>query len=284
MKEKINLQECLVLIGSMFIIEAAVYYVMIPRKFIFGGVSGLVIILTNFLPFSVSLMTLVINGFLVILGLLLLGKEFGIKTIIASFLNPMYLKIFEMITPNPQSPTGDIALDMMILVLVLSLGQAMLFHINASSGGMDIIAALMNKYFHLKIGTSLAILGYVIVGMSFFVYDSKVLVTSVLTTYLNGVILDNFSDGFRTCKKVCVLSEQNEAIKDYIIHDLYRGVTIYKTEGGYNGVEKQEIVTIVDKHELGKLLQFIHQKDKLAFITVTNISDVRGHWIRKHNF
>lgn len=278
MKTKINFKEYLVLIGGMFIISAAVYYLMMPSNIVVGSISGLVMVLSNFLPFKISTMTLVLNMVLLLLGFVFIGKEFGSKTVVTSLMLPIYLRIFEVLTPKVPMLTDDALVNTICYVLVVSFGQAMLFNANASSGGLDIVAKFINKYFHMELGKALTIIGFLTAASSAFVYDRKTLAVSILGTYLCGVVLDNFIDGFKIRKRVCILSTKHKEIQDYIVRDLNRGATLYPAFGGYDNKEKTEVVTILTRNEYAQLLNFIYSNDPNAFVTVSTVGEVIGHW------
>ncbi len=280
MKKKLNLRESVILIVGMFIVAVAVYYMMMPGGFVLGSLSGLVIVLVNFIPLPVSVLTFIINGILLVIGFLLIGKEFGGKTIIASILLPVYLAIFEKVTPDVTSLTGDVLTDMLCYMLTICFGQALLFGINASSGGLDIVAKLLNKYFYMELGKAVMIAGFVTAATSILVYDRKTLVVSILGTYLSGLVLDHFIDGFHTRKRVCIITADYQAVQDYIVKELNRGVTLYSAYGGLNHEKKTEVVTILEKNEYGKLLTYIHENDPSAFLTVSTVGEVIGEWNR----
>lgn len=278
MKTKINAKEYVTLIVGMFIISAAVYYLMMPSKIVVGSISGLVMVLSNFLPFKISTMTLVLNVALLLLGFVFIGKEFGAKTVITSIMLPVYLRIFEVVTPNVPALTDDPLVNTICYVLVVSFGQAMLFNANASSGGLDIVAKFLNKYFHMELGKALTIIGFLTAASSMFVYDRKTLAVSLLGTYLCGIVLDNFIDGFKIRKRVCILSTEYQQIQEFIVRDLHRGATLYPAIGAYDNKEKTEVVTILNRSEYAQLLNFIHQKDPAAFVTVSTVGEVIGAW------
>ncbi len=280
MKKKLNLRECVILVVGMFIVAVAVYYMMMPGGFVLGSLSGLVIVLVNFIPLPVSVLTFIINGILLVIGFLLIGKEFGGKTIVASILLPVYLAIFEKVTPDVTSLTGDVLTDMLCYMLTICFGQALLFGINASSGGLDIVAKLLNKYFYMELGKAIMIAGFVTAATSILVYDRKTLVVSILGTYLSGLVLDHFIDGFHTRKRVCIITADYQAVQDYIVKELHRGVTLYSAYGGLNHEKKTEVVTILEKNEYGKLLAYIHENDPSAFLTVSTVGEVIGEWNR----
>lgn len=281
MKTKITLKEILMMLAGMFLMSAAVYYVMMPNDLVLGSLSGLVLVLVNFIPIKVSTLTFILNVVLLVVGYIFIGKEFGLKTVLTSLMLPMYLRIFEIITPNTESLTGNIVIDLACFMVVISLGQALLFNMNASSGGIDVIAKLLNKYLGFKMGESLTIAGFIIAGTSIFVYDRETMIISLIGTYIYGLVLDRFCDGFRIRKKVCILSEKYQEIQEYIVKELHRGATLYQAYGGIGLAEHMEIATILEKSEYGKLLTFIHQIDPTAFVTVSTVNEVIGEWNRK---
>lgn len=278
MKQKFNLKEYLYITVAMAIASAAVYFLMLPGHIVIGSLSGLVLVLSNFIPLSISTMTFILNVILLIIGFIFIGSDFGVKTVYTSILLPVYLRIFEIIFPNPPSLTNDIVLDSLCYVLVSSIGLAMLFNTNASSGGLDIIAKLLNKYLHMDLGKAMTAAGMATAISSILVYDTKTLVLSILATYFNGIVLDHYVDGFHMRKRVCILSDKYETIQRYIMNDLERGVTLYSARGGYDNSEKVEIITILTRQEYGTLMQFIHKTDENAFITVSTVNEVVGHF------
>lgn len=278
MREKISAKEYLVLAVGMFLVAISVYYIMMPSQFVVGTLSGLVLVLANFIPLNVSTLTLILNVFLLILGFLFIGKEFGGKTVIASLLLPLYLRIFEIITPSVPELTDNLLVNVICFVLVLSMAQTMLFNINASSGGLDIVAKLMNKYLHMELGQALIFSGFVVAASSILVYDKETLVYSLLGTYFGGIVLDFFIDGTHIRKKVSIISPKYDEIQKFIVKDLYRGATLYQIKGGWNAEEKLELVTILQKNEYAKLLEYVNKIDPQAFVTVSTVGQVIGRW------
>lgn len=276
MKQKFNLKEYLYITLAMAIASAAVYFFMLPGHIVVGSLSGLVLVLSNFIPLSISAMTFILNALLLIIGFIFIGSDFGAKTVYTSILLPVYLRIFEIFFPNPSSLTNDIILDTLCYVLVASIGLSMLFNTNASSGGLDIIAKLLNKYFHMDLGKAMTAAGMATAISSILVYDTKTLVLSILATYFNGIVLDHFIDGFHMRKRVCILSSEYLTIQRFIMNDLNRGVTLYSARGGYDNAEKVEIITILTRQEYGTLMQFIHKTDENAFVTVSMVNEVVG--------
>ena len=178
-KAKNILKEYATITVGMFIVSASVYYLMMPNSFVVGSISGLVMVLANFIPLKVSTMTMILNVALLIIGIVFVGKEFGGKTVITSLMLPVYLRIFETVTPDVPPLTDDMFINMLCHILVISIGQAILFNVNASSGGLDVVAKVLNKYLHFEIGKSLTIAGFVTAATSILVYDRKTLVVMV---------------------------------------------------------------------------------------------------------
>ena len=273
---KKTIRELFVMTLATLIIAAAVFFFLIPSHAAVSSVSGLAIVLSNFIPLTVSAITMILNVILLIAGFLLCGHEFGFKTIYTSLLLPVFLGLFEFFFPDNKSLTGDAALDVACYIFTVSIGLSILFNMNASSGGLDIVAKILNRYLHMDLGKAMSVSGMLVALSSAFVYDKKTVVLSVLGTYLNGMVLDHFIFGQKMKRRVCVISkDKEEQICDWIIHTLKSGATIYQAKGAYEGTVRNEIITIVDKNEYQKLMQYIIREDPAAFITVYNVSDMR---------
>lgn len=274
MKKWEAIREFLIITFATVIVAAAVFFFLIPSHVSVGSISGLAIVLGNFIPLNISAITLVLNIFLLILGFLFIGREFGAKTVYTSLLLPVMLGVFELLFPNNQSITNDAFLDMLCYIFVVSIGLAMLFNRNASSGGLDIVAKFLNKYFHMDLGKAMSLAGMCVALSSALVYDKKIVVLSVLGTYLNGIALDHFIFGFNLKKRVCIISKREEEIRDFILHHLHSGATIYEAIGAYDNQPKKEIITIVDKNEYAMLMSYIMKTDKNAFVTVYTVNEI----------
>lgn len=281
LEKKKAVKEYVLITAGLIIVAAAIYFFMIPANIVMGSITGLAMVLVHVVPVPISVMTLILNVVCLVLGYLLIGKEFGVKTIYVSVMLPVILNIFERAFPGQQSMTGDIVLDALAFIILISVGQVIMFNQNASSGGLDVIAKIMNKYFYLDLGQSVAIAGMVVVLTSVFFYDTVTLVVGALGTYFNGIVVDEYISGFSRKKKVSILSKKHEELKDYIMKDLKRGVTLYTAKGGYDGIERVELVTIVNKNEYALLMNHIRETDRDAFVTVATISEVVGMWNMK---
>ena len=257
------------------IVAAAVFFFMLPSHVSVGSGAALAMVLSNFIPLSVSTITLIMNVGLLIIGFILIGPEFGAKTVYCSILMPVIMGVFEKIFPNFQSITQDPLLDVICYILVVGIGLAILFSRNASSGGLDIVAKIMNKYLKMDLGQAMSASG-ILVALSYALcYDSKTVVLSLLGTYFGGLVVDHFIFGINIKRRVCVISNQLEPIVNYVLHELHSGATLNEIIGAYDRTPKMEMVTIVDKNEYKKLMDYVRDIDPKAFVTVYSVSDMR---------
>ena len=268
-------KEALILTGADAIVAAAVYFFLVPSHASVSSISGLGIVLSNFIPLPLSAITMIMNVVLLIIGFITCGKEFGAKTVYTSVMLPVFLALFEALFPNAGSLTGSQELDVLCYILVVSIGISILFNRNASSGGLDIVAKIMNKYLHIELGKAMSLSGMCVALSAALVYDKKTVVLSVLGTYFNGIILDYFIFDYNKKRRVCIITEKEEALRQFIINDLHSGATIYEAIGAYNFEKHNEIITIVDKSEYQKLMNFINREDPKAFITIYNVSSMQ---------
>ena len=269
------MMEGLILTAAVAIIAAAVYFFLVPSHTSVSSISGLGIVLSNFIPLPLSVITMILNVILLIIGFFTCGKEFGVKTVYTSILLPVFLGVFEKIFPDFVSMTNSQELDVLCYILVVSVGLSILFNRNASSGGLDIVAKIMNKYLHMELGKAMSLSGMCVALSAALVYDKKTVVLSILGTYFNGIVLDQFIFGHNIKRRVCIITQKEEELREYIIHELHSGATIYEAYGAYNMQKHNEIITIVDKTEYQKLMSFINTLDPKAFITVYNVPDMR---------
>jgi hypothetical protein len=276
MKSKLRcyIQDMAVITFATFIVAVAVFFFMMPNNLAIASIAGLAVVLQNFIPLSVATISLIFNVGLLIIGFIFVGREFGGKTVYTSVILPIFVGIFEKLFPKYNGLTGDPFLDMICYIFIVSIGLSLLFNHNASSGGLDIIVKILNKYLHIDKGKAMSIAGMLVSLSAIFAYDTKTVVLSVLGTYLNGIILDYFLFGTNIKKKVCILSRKNEEIKKYILKNMHSGATLYKVIGAYNNEEHEEVVAIVNKREYGVLMQYIRRTDPDAFVTVSTINEV----------
>ena len=269
------IKETVILTAAVAIIAAAVYFFLLPSHASVSSISGLGIVLSNFIPLPLSAITMILNVVLLIIGFFTCGREFGAKTVYTSVMLPLFLGLFEKTFPDIGSLTDSQELDVLCYILVVSIGLSILFNRNASSGGLDIVAKIMNKYLHMDLGRAMSLSGMCVALSAALVYDKKTVVLSILGTYFNGIILDYFIFSHNVKRRVCIITKKEEALRRFIVEDLHSGATIYEAIGAYNMERHNEIITIVDKNEYQKLMNYISREDPLAFITIYNVSDMR---------
>ena len=279
MKKQVNYieiaKETVILTAAVAVIAAAVYFFLVPSHASVSSISGLGIVLSNFIPLPLSAITMILNVVLLIIGFFTCGREFGVKTVYTSIMLPVFLGIFEMVFPDIGSLTDSQELDVLCYILVVSVGLSILFNRNASSGGLDIVAKIMNKYLHMELGKAMSLSGMCVALSAALVYDKKTVVLSILGTYFNGIVLDHFIFDHNIKRRVCIITPKEEELREFILHELHSGATIYEAYGAYNMQKRKEIITIVDKTEYQKLMNFINKLDPKAFITVYNVSNMR---------
>ena len=268
-------KEAAILTGGVAIIAAAVYFFLVPSHASVSSISGLGIVLANFVPLPLSAITMILNVVLLIIGFFTCGREFGVKTVYTSVMLPVFIALFERLFPDIGSLTDSQELDVLCYILVVSVGLSILFNRNASSGGLDIVAKIMNKYLHMKLGRAMSLSGMCVALSAALVYDKKTVVLSILGTYFNGLVLDHFIFDHNIKRRVCIITEKEEALRRFILSDLHSGATVYESYGAYNMQKRREIITIVDKIEYQKLMNYMNQEDPQAFITVYTVSDIR---------
>ena len=268
-------QEAAILTVAVAIIAAAVYFFLVPSHASVSSISGLGIVLSNFVPLPLSAITMILNVVLLIIGFFTCGREFGAKTVYTSILLPVFIGLFERLFPDIGSLTDSQELDVLCYILVVSVGLSILFNRNASSGGLDIVAKIMNKYLHIELGRAMSLSGMCVALSAALVYDKKTVVLSVLGTYFNGLVLDHFIFDNNIKRRVCIITKKEEELRHFILTDLHSGATVYESYGAYNMEKRREIITIVDKGEYQKLMNFMNREDPQAFITVYTVSDMR---------
>ena len=275
MKRNSLIWEYLVITLGTLVIAGAVFFFLIPSHLAVGSISGLAVVLSRFIPVNVSYLTFGLNAICLILGFLLIGNEFGVKTVYTSLLMPGFLWLLERLFPDFRSLTADPFLDMLCYCFVVSAGLALLFLRNASSGGLDIAAKILNKYFRMELGVAMSVSGLAVALLSALCYDSRTVIISLMGTYFNGVILDKFIFGMDGKKKMCIISSHFEEIRDFILNPLHSGATVYEAIGAYGDMpHRPELQVIVDKSEYAAIMKFMEKTDPTAFITVYTVKKI----------
>lgn len=271
---KKNIREFCEITFATVIVAAAIFFFLMPSHVSVGSISGLALVITNFVPLPVSALTMIMNVVLLIFGFFVIGREFGVKTVYTSLLIPVVIGLFEVLFPQNASLTGDQTLDVIGYCVVVSIGISMLFNRNASSGGLDIVAKALNKYLRMDFGKAMGLAGMAVALSSALVYDTKTVFLSVLGTYFGGLVLDHVIFGSTLKKRVCIISPKYEEILQFILNDLHSGATKYHAYGTYSEVCHIEINTIVDKNEYLKLINFVTKTDPAAFVTVYAVNEM----------
>jgi uncharacterized membrane-anchored protein YitT (DUF2179 family) len=269
------LKEYLIITFGAVVAAAAIYFFMLPLNIAIGSGSAVAMLLHHFIPaVPVSIFSLGFNIIMLTLGFLLIGREFGAKTVYTSIIVPVSLGVFEFVFPNFKSLTNDPILDTLCYILIVGIAMAILFSNNASSGGLDIIAKIMNKYLKMGLGTAIMISGVAVALTSAFYTDTKTVVISVLGTYFSGIVVDRFIFGLNVKRRVCIISSKLDDIVDFVLHDLHSGATLYESIGAFGNVPRREAVIIVDKNEYRMLMDYVKKVDPTAFVTVIEVNEL----------
>ena len=283
-------KELIIMTLGMAIAAAAVYYFMMPSKLVLGSISGLSIVITNLLnmvgiPVKMSWIVTTINAILLVLAWLLIGKEFGAKTVYTALILGPLLEFWEKVCPYERlieagqtSVMGDPLVDLICFVLIVSISQTILFSINASTGGLDILAKIVNKYLHFDIGVSVTVAGALICCSAFAINPFRMVVLGLIGTWMNGLALDYFMASVNKRKRICIVSDRNEEIRSYIVNTLERGCTLYDVHGGYSGTPHVEIQALLTQDEFARVMNYVKKNDIQAFITAGNVSEIYGMW------
>ena len=275
MKFRKTLEEFVTITVGTVIVAAAVFFFMLPSNVSVGSGAALAMVLSNFIPLPVSAITLIMNVGLLIIGFLLVGPEFGVKTVYCSILMPLVMGVFEAIFPDFRSITQDPLLDVICYILVVGVGLSILFPHNASSGGLDIVAKIMNKYLGVDLGQAMSTSGLIVALSSALCYDARTVVLSLLGTFFGGIVVDYFIFGLNIKRRVCVISDHLDQIIQFVLHELHSGATLNEIIGAYDKTPRMEMITIVDKNEYRQLMDYVHRIDPKAFVTVYSVSDMR---------
>ena len=283
-------KELFIMTLGMAIAAAAVYYFMMPSKLVLGSISGLSIVISNLfmmmgIPLKVSAVVTAINAILLVMAWLLIGKEFGAKTVYTAMILGPLLEFWEKVCPYERlieagqtSIMGEPLTDLICFVLIVSISQTILFSINASTGGLDILAKIVNKYLHFDIGVSVTVAGAIICCTAFAINPFRMVVIGLIGTWMNGLALDYFMASVNKRKRICIVSDRSEEIRSYIVETLERGCTLYDVRGGYSGDPHVEIQSLLTQDEFASVMNYIKKNDIHAFITAGNVSEIYGMW------
>lgn len=274
MKRESIKEFALITIG-IFLVAISVVYFFEPNNIAAGGITGLAIVINHYIPFiSIGPLVLMMDAILFIVALIVLGAKFGAKTIYSSFL--LSTSMWIMQTFIPINITNDLILATIFGTLISAVGMAIVFNANASTGGTDIIAKILNKFFHIEIGKSLLIVDFLVTLLGAVTFGINIGLYGLLAVIINGVVIDNIIAGFKTKSEITIISEKNKEIIKFILDDLERGCTFIKGIGGFTGKDTSILYTVLDRNEFIKLKNKIKEIDKNAFITVGEVHEVMG--------
>ena len=274
MKRESIKEFALITIG-IFLVAISVVYFFEPNNIAAGGITGLAIVINHYIPFiSIGPLVLMMDAILFIVALIVLGAKFGAKTIYSSFL--LSTSMWIMQTFIPINITNDLILATIFGTLISAVGMAIVFNANASTGGTDIIAKILNKFFHIEIGKSLLIVDFLVTLLGAVTFGINIGLYGLLAVIINGVVIDNIIAGFKTKSEITIISEKNKEISKFILDDLERGCTFIKGIGGFTGKDTSILYTVLDRNEFIKLKNKIKEIDKNAFITDGEVHEVMG--------
>ena len=262
---------------ATLIMAAGIYLFRFPNNFSFGGVTGFAVVLSALFPISASGVTFVMNIGLLVLGLIVLGRGFGIKTIYVTALLSFLLGLAERLFPMSEPLTDEPLLELIFAIVVPAIASAVFFNMNASSGGTDIIAMILTKYTSLNISTTLMLADVAVAISAFFIFDTETGLYSVCGLLAKSLVIDSVIENINLCKVFTIICDNPEPISDYILNRLHRGVTTYKAMGGYKKEEKTVIITIMRRSQAIELRNFIRVNEPGAFIAITNSSEIIGN-------
>lgn len=266
----------LIITFGIFLVAISVEYFFAPNNLAAGGVTGAAIVINAVLPkLSVGLLTLIMNVVLFAVAFMFIDGNFGVKTIYASLGLSVILWIIEKLF-NPIAVTTDLMMATIFGTIISAIGMAIVFNENASTGGTDILAKILNKFFHLDIGKSLLVVDFVITFASAVVFGIDLGLYAILSVILLGILVDRFIEGFNSCKSIFIMSEKNKEISNYIMEELDRGCTFLKGKGGYTENKTDVLYAVVSRNQFIKLKTYIKNIDHKAFIAVGEVHEVLG--------
>lgn len=270
-----SIKEFALITMGIFLVAVSVVYFFEPNNIAAGGITGLAIVINHYIPFiSIGPLVLMMDAILFIVALIVLGGKFGAKTIYSSFL--LSTSMWLMQTFIPINITNDLILATIFGTLISAVGMAIVFNANASTGGTDIIAKILNKFFHIEIGKSLLIVDFLVTLLGAVTFGINIGLYGLLAVIINGVVIDNIIAGFKTKSEITIISEKNKEISKFILGDLERGCTFIKGIGGFTRKDTSILYTVLDRNEFIKLKNKIKEIDKNAFITVGEVHEVMG--------
>lgn len=280
--------DLLIMTVGMFIASCSVHFFLVPSKLVIGSITGLSLVIHKLLPFAtLGTYIFVINAILLIMSFLLIGTEFGAKTVYTALILGPFVDFLDWVAPMNDSmfttyvagqPVAQPMFDILCFIIILSFSQSVLFSINASTGGLDILAKIINKYLHINLGTSVTVGGGLICATAFAINDVSLVIMGLIATWLNGIILNYFMDGMHSRDRIYIITDEYEKVRDFVLHELHRGVTLSQVIGGYTGKQRMQVEIVLSHDDLDGLKRFMAAENIDSFITIDKVSEVHGQW------
>lgn len=277
----IKLKEFLLINAGLLLTAAGIVLFKAPNGFAIGGVSGIAIVVNHYVPgHNVGMLMLLINIVLNVVGLFMLGRDFGLRTAYSSFALSFFVWAGEKLIPLSAPLTHETMLELLYAVALPAIGSALVFNQNSSTGGTDIVARILSRYTHLHVGKTLLLADFVIAASALFTLGLRQGMYSILGLVLKGFIIDTVIEGLNLNKKLEIVTTQPEIIEKFILQEMHRGVTVTQAQGGYSGKPKKVLTIVVSRAQAIQLRNFVHQNDAEAFIIITNTSEILGKGFR----
>lgn len=272
-----NLRSYLIILFGGLLVAMGTYFFLAPNKIAAGGISGAAIIINSIFPnLPLGGLMMAMEVILFTIGIIVIGPIFGGRTIFCSFSISGIVLLLEKIYPNVKPLSNDILIQLIFGILICGLGMAIVFNQNASTGGTDIIAKIINKYFKVSIGKSLLTADIIITIAATVILGIDKGLYAILGVIITSTVIDKVIASLNTYKQVAIISKKGEVIKNYIMDELERSATIYYAKGAYKNNESEVITTVVDRKQFMRLKDYIANIDKRAFITVNEVNEVLG--------
>lgn len=266
---------------GILMMAVGIYFFKATNNFATGGVSGLSVILTKLLPYlSQATYMLIVNVLLLLIGIIVLGRKCGLLTIFSSVMLSAETWLFERFIPLDAPLTEYPLLELVYAVMLTGVGSAIVFKCHASTGGTDIVALILKKYTHLNVGQALLVSDFVIAASTFFVYDVKTGLFSLLGLFAKVFVVDDILDSINMCKAFTIITTKPKEIEEYITKELHHGATHYRASGAYTGEDKTVIVTVCHRMEALRLRKAVKDIDRHSFIIITKTSEIMGKGFR----
>ncbi|MBU5474747.1 YitT family protein [Roseburia sp. MSJ-14] len=269
--------------AASLILVVGVYFFKFPNHFSFGGVTGMAVVLSAVTPFTAGTLNFVINMLLLVFGFIFLGKSFGIKTVYVSILTSVGLSALEKMYPMSKPLTNEPVLELIFAIVLPAVSSAILFNIGASGGGTDILAMILKKYTPVNIGTALFLVDLLITVAACFIFDAQTGLCSLCGLLAKSLVIDSAIENINLCKYFTIVCDDPEPICDFIHQELKRSATIFKAEGTYTHRQKYVILTVMKRSQAVQLRNFIKMNQPMAFMMITNSSEIIGKGFRGLN-